>query len=131
MARMRSLTEPYIVSRAPDKIAAVVMSTTGATIAWTAVTAIGFISPAYESSAGQAGLRRSATARSGSPAPSGQDCLAALDSRASAGGSSRRAMRWTSMPDAPASWITRRRIGPPPAMCHQLCWMDPITIWVI
>jgi hypothetical protein len=28
------------------------MSTTGATIAWTAVTAIGFISPAYESSAG-------------------------------------------------------------------------------
>jgi hypothetical protein len=50
---MRSLTEPYIVSRAPDKIAAVVMSTTGATIAWIAVTAIGFISPAYESSAGQ------------------------------------------------------------------------------
>jgi hypothetical protein len=29
------------------------MSTTGATIAWIAVTAIGFISPAYESSAGQ------------------------------------------------------------------------------
>ena len=52
MARMRSLTEPCIVSRAPDKIAAVVMSTTGATIAWTAVTAIGFISPAYERSAG-------------------------------------------------------------------------------
>jgi len=50
---MRSLTEPYIVSRAPDKIAAVVMSTTGATIAWIAVTAIGFISPAYESSARQ------------------------------------------------------------------------------
>jgi hypothetical protein len=55
MARMRSLTEPYIVSRAPDKIAAVVMSTTGATIAWTAVTAIGFISPAYVSSAGRTG----------------------------------------------------------------------------
>ena len=54
MARMRSLTEPYIVSRAPDKIAAVVMSTTGATIAWTAVTAIGFIGPAYESSVGKA-----------------------------------------------------------------------------
>ena len=53
MARMRSLTELYIVSRAPDKIAAVVMSTTGATIAWIAVTAIGFISPAYESGAGQ------------------------------------------------------------------------------
>src|SRR5271157_3079260 len=53
MARMRSLTDPYIVSRAPDKIAAAVMSTTGATIAWIAVTAIGFISPAYESSAGQ------------------------------------------------------------------------------
>ena len=35
MARMRSLTEPYIASRAPDKIAAAVMSTTGATIAWT------------------------------------------------------------------------------------------------
>ena len=50
---MRSLTELYIVSRAPDKIAAVVMSTTGATIAWIAVTAIGFIGPAYESSAGQ------------------------------------------------------------------------------
>ncbi len=46
MARMRSLTELYIVSRAPDRIAAVVISTTGATIAWTAVTAIGFISPA-------------------------------------------------------------------------------------
>ena len=45
MARTRSLTEPYIVSRAPDKIAAVVMSTTGATIAWIAVTAIGFINP--------------------------------------------------------------------------------------
>ena len=29
------------------------MSTTGATIAWIAVTAIGFINPAYESSAGQ------------------------------------------------------------------------------
>ena len=29
------------------------MSTTGATIAWTAVTAIGFISLAYERSAGQ------------------------------------------------------------------------------
>ena len=53
ITRMRSLTELYIVSRAPDKIAAVVMSTTGATIAWTAVTAIGFISPAYERGAGQ------------------------------------------------------------------------------
>ena len=50
-ARMRSLTELYIVSRAADRIAAVVMSTTGATIAWIAVTAIGFIGPAYESSA--------------------------------------------------------------------------------
>jgi hypothetical protein len=29
---------------------------------------------------------------------------------------------------AHASWITCRTIGPPPAMCHQLCWMDPITI---
>jgi len=29
------------------------MSTTGATIAWIAVTAIGFISPAYETGAGQ------------------------------------------------------------------------------
>jgi hypothetical protein len=46
MARMRSLTELYIVSRATDRIPADVMSTTGATIAWTAVTAIGFTSPA-------------------------------------------------------------------------------------
>jgi len=74
MARMRSLTEPYIVSRAPDKIAAVVMSTTGATIAWTAVTAIGFISPAYESSAGRTGLLRGhqqPVPQSGSVSPSG------------------------------------------------------------
>ncbi len=27
--------------------------------------------------------------------------------------------------------ITRRTIGLPPAMCHQLCWTAPITIWVI
>lgn len=53
MARMRSLTEPYIASKAPDRIAAVVMSTTGATIAWTAVMAVGFTGPAYERSAGQ------------------------------------------------------------------------------
>jgi len=75
MARMRSLTEPYIVSRAPDKIAAVVMSTTGATIAWTAVTAIGFISPAYESSAGRTGLLRVTSSRYRSPAPSAHPAL--------------------------------------------------------
>jgi hypothetical protein len=34
------------------------------------------------------------------------------------------------MPHAPASWITRRTIGPPSLMCHRLRWMDPITIWV-
>ena len=75
MARMRSLTEPYIVSRPPDRIAAVVMSTTGATIAWTAVTAIGFISPAYESSLGGAGPlikgQQQPMQQSGSVSPSG------------------------------------------------------------
>jgi hypothetical protein len=35
------------------------------------------------------------------------------------------------MPSASASSITRRTIGPPSAMCHQLRWMDPIMIWVI
>lgn len=58
----------------------------------------------------------------------GQDSLAALDSGPVSGGSSRWAMTWTSMPSAPASWITRRRTGPPPTMCHQLPWTDPITI---
>jgi len=33
MARMRSLTAPYIATRTPDKIAPVVMSTIGATVA--------------------------------------------------------------------------------------------------
>jgi hypothetical protein len=69
MSRIRSLTEPYIVSRAPDKIAAAVISTTGATIAWTAVTAIGFIGPAYESSAGRAGPARVSSGRHSSPGP--------------------------------------------------------------
>jgi len=39
---------------------------TGATIAWTAVTAIGFISPAYESSTDRAGLLR-VSSRYGAP----------------------------------------------------------------
>ena len=35
------------------------------------------------------------------------------------------------MPNASASWITRRTTGPPSAMRHQLRWWDPIMIWVI
>ena len=31
------------------------------------------------------------------------------------------------MPDAPASWITRRRIGPPPDALHAAAWPD-VTI---
>ena len=55
----------------------------------------------------------------------------ALESGATSGGSSRWAMMWTSMPDAPASWMTVRRIGPPSVICHQLRCIEPITIWVI
>jgi hypothetical protein len=47
------------------------MSTTGATIAWTAVTAIGVISPACESSVGSAGLLINGQQQSGSVSPSG------------------------------------------------------------
>ena len=71
-----------------------------------------------------ASLRRRAAA-------GGQDSLAALESRASAGGFSRRPMMWTSTPNRPASWITCRRIGPPSVMCHPLRWIDPMTICVI
>jgi Helix-hairpin-helix motif len=68
MARMRSLTEPYIESRAPDKIAAVVISTTGATIAWIAVTVVRFTGPAYETSTARyAPLPRLENCHRGSP----------------------------------------------------------------
>jgi hypothetical protein len=47
---IRSFTEPHIGRKAPDKIAAAVMSATGAAIAWIAVTAVGFTSSASDRS---------------------------------------------------------------------------------